>query len=169
VASDDLALARLERLEGDPSKAAILAEGVAQAYIGFAMPRGIALAHLELGACFLALDAPELAREPYTVALRQAALCGAWPVYHRALRRLAEVRAREGALGLAVQALSFCLMQDSCEAENKEAARALMGALMKEMGAKAYAQARDKGKTLTWRLASAVLGVSVPEHDPAAP
>ena len=169
VASDDLALARLERLEGDPSKAAALAEGVAQAYITFAMPRGIALAHMELGACLLALGAPELAREPFTIALRQAAACGAWPVYYRALRRLAEVRAQEGSQALAVQALSFCLVQEGCEAENKEAARALMGALMKELGARAYAVARDKGKGLTWRLAAAVLGVSVPEHDPAAP
>jgi len=164
--SDELGLARIERLEGDPAKAAVMAESAVHAYVGFAMPRGIAVASLELGACFMAQGQQELAREAYAVSLRQAASVGAWPVALRALVRLAELRAASGMQGPAVQALVGCMQQEACDADNRLLAQGVLSSLLKAMGPAAFAAARERGKALDLRRAAAMLGVAVPDPDP---
>jgi tetratricopeptide (TPR) repeat protein len=159
LAADELGLARLERLQGDPAKAAGLAEGVASAYLSFSMPLGVALAQIELASCFLAQGDLGLALEPVALALRQAAAIGAWPVYLRALRRLAEIRAREGQAEEAAAALAAIAAHPACEAELKESVRGLLTTL--GLGPRTH-----PAPTLDVLEAAHTLGVPIPHPSP---
>lgn len=162
LASDELALAKLERLQGDPVKAAALVEGVVAAYHGFSMPRGIALAQLELGSCFLAQDELSLAFEPMAVSMRLSASIQAWPVFGRALLRLAELRLKEGQAEAAIQALACLQQQSTCEAETEQGSRALLAAQRTTLGAAVIEPWIQRGGTLRLREAAAGLGVEIP-------
>lgn len=129
VASDDLLMAHLERLHGDPAKAAALAEQCVAAFIRYSTPREVACAQVELAACFLARGEHGLALEPVTLALRQSAVIGAWPVFLRALRRLAEIRVREGRLEDATRVLWCVNEHPAAEAELKGVCRGLLKTL----------------------------------------
>jgi tetratricopeptide (TPR) repeat protein len=165
--ADELGLARVERLSGDLERAAGMAEAAVHAYMGFGMPRGIAIASLELAACFSGLGQMDLAQEACSVALRQAYNVGAWPVALRALAGLAELRALDGMQGPVVQALAAFQQQEACDADTRARAQALMAGLLKAMGAKACAAAREHGKDGDLARAAALLGVALPHPDPA--
>lgn len=162
LASDELALAKLERLQGDPVKAAAIVESVVSAYHGFCMPRGIALAHLELGSCFMAQEELSLAFEPMAVSLRLSASIQAWPVFCRALLRLAELRIKEGQEELGVQALACLLQQSSCEAETEQGSRALLAALRERIEESQFEPWVQRGGMLRLSEAAVKLGVEIP-------
>ncbi len=158
LASDDLGLARSERLDGHLEKALELAEKACSEYISFQVPRGMALAQIELGECFLARGETDLAREPYLWALRRAAGIGSLPVVCRALSRLAELDGNVDPQ-LAVRIQVACVNAEASEAQVKQRSRAQLGQLVKSLNSVEFAKAREQGRLLDLRAAAEIYGV----------